>query len=337
MGYSLGITIPTAKLGPWTEPSEDPQTRFKAFWKSFDKNDATLRQSPSDKANKGNEYPLAERQFFRYRPMNARELALLTRFVVGQKVTKACKVPTMLDGDTVMKGPFRPTAKVLALVFHRSRQFKAWGDKAFLPWEVVQDPETNHFYLSTVNMGKLPEEVVWDLYYQYENKGNAKALTHGPLFGWKLPRIREGSVERDRGGVSRVSDEIAARGDVPRKMWFGIMYHLLVRYVLRGGDTGFWNFINGIGIDFEEVRGFKGTKPVSLYASLFSGKRAIPAIVRRKAQSYLEEDREALLKRFKKYVRPSKDTVFETPNETRRARWMYKLLKEGPLFDPSDK
>jgi len=318
-----GDTILTSSLGDWTAPSRPIPEILKDWKMAFDDTSSLPLVGKTKAKSKRNEYPTEAQRNYHYRSMNKGERRMIDekRFVYGQRVTSKHKALTMLDGERVMKGPIDPKKPMLALIYYRCLKLKEWGDDASVWWEIVQHPVTKALYLSTPNLGLLPERVVYKTVYHFD-------LPSGEVHirGWCLPRITE-TVERDRGGVSRAIDELRCRGTLPSEMWRDLFYHLLLRWVIKGGDTGLWNVINGYGIDFEEERGDpkEGQTPTTLYSLLMETKRKPKKEHEPEIRAEVEKWRSFLKEKW--HANFTSSTVFSTTGEKARAALAETLLE----------
>jgi len=325
-------TIRTSSLGDWTKPSTEVvfgahisaplfvrRTEMLVnFYDTFGDTPPPLHGRTKPKSSKTNEYPTEEQRTYGFRLMTAGERRMIDeeKFVYGQRVTSKHKALTMLDGDRVMKGPIDPKKPMLALLYYRCQKLKEWGDVASVLWDIVQHPVTKKMYISTPNLGFLPENVEYKTVYHFGD-------VH--IRGWCLPRITD-TVERQRGGVSRGIDEMRCRQILPSVMWRDLFYHLLLRWVIKGGDTGLWNVINGCGIDFEEERGDpkEGQTPTTLYSLLMETKRKPKASYVPHIKEEVEKWRSFLKEKWLLYF--TEDTVFSTKGEKDRAALVESLL-----------
>ena len=221
--------IDTISLGPWTQPTGNLRVVFQAFYASFGAIDGF-----SECDDKQREYPLSNKYGWRYptdKEVGYLKITETEKRIVAQNIRasslnhKAC---TILFGDSVIKGPYSPKKSMLALVYERFKRHKDFGDEWFIPWDIIKYKD--HMYLISPNIGRLSPQVHWGQYF----KGRCAWMA-------MESEVIDGRTE-------------LSKGDLGTK-WFGLLYHFLIRYLLRGGDSGLHNTINGLGIDFEDIRG----------------------------------------------------------------------------------
>ena len=129
------------------------------------------------------EYP--RESCFGYRLASPNEQKMIQHPIIfGQQSTSRSKPNTLLAGkhstpDVVLKGPYSPDKpgllRKLQRTYEMCRDLFFFGDRSFVPWEIIQFGKD--FYLSSPNVGRLPEKVVWGPVNQWEQ-----------LMGWKPSR-----------------------------------------------------------------------------------------------------------------------------------------------------
>jgi hypothetical protein len=152
--------------------------------------------------------------------------------IYGQKITSSWKPITYLTENYVYKGPYCSSRiNIPYKTVERYNKFRLYGDEAILQQEIVLD-EKDSPYLRSPNLGSWPPETVME-----EVK---KGLT-GRIVIRNSMRVFQGTELIDRNELD----------------WFRALYHFMIRFILGVGDSGFWNYINNYGIDYEENRNFK--------------------------------------------------------------------------------
>lgn len=281
------------------------ERHFAEFYNTFNAINMQILKEQHVRESGGikDEWPSAinSRGFF-YRDMTDEDVSNLKNYIIGQKVTSKSKKVTRLTKKWVYKGPFKYDDLALRLVDRRSHLFKQFGDKAFVP-NMILKHRNGEFWLKMPNLGKLPEtEQTWYLPGDRETIG-------------KVAIRNDKYVEE---GVVRASEEIMVNGDLPEEMWFPLLYHFSLRYILRAGDTGIWNVINGKGIDFEDMR--KDYTPTNAIDALFFKKssKGVMELVKKYVNIYKKD----LANRIE-------ENVFSgIPSEEKRKKLLIKLLRK---------
>lgn len=196
---------------------------------------------------------------------------------VAQTVTAIHKKPVLLSCYTVFKGPFKSTDVALCLAMERCDFFVGAGCKAFVPVKLYHYRNPNgdiDYYICSPNVGDVPEHTEHQRYLPRNHP--AYESTFGDVIQRETQAefTQYGCTRRERGGVSRASDELALRGNLSERDWKHLIYYFLLCYIKRVGDCGLWNVVNARGIDYHEVRKKEtdATRPACLYDTLFSKK-----------------------------------------------------------------
>ena len=138
-----------------------------------------------------------------------------------------------------------------------------------------------------------------------------------------LAKVAIRPIKRKKNDVVRAQEEFKENGKLPDKEWEGLLYHFIVRYVLRVADTGLWNVINGKGIDYEEERKQKNIN--HLFDTFFSKKPSKDlAIELDRAVKLVKSN---LIKKIKECMLPELEK-FGDKLELERGKNIYKLIKE---------
>ena len=217
--------------------------------------------------------------------------------IYGQKVTASWKPLTYITQHWIYKGPYKGKRQYIPdLVVQRYQRLLQLGDQAVFP-QIKIIGNDGYPYLKTPNIGtKWPPQTTVDVVDSGTN-----------LVG----RI----VDRNSMGIYQ-GDQLIGMEQID---WEKYLYHMILRYILNFGDSGYWNYINNYGIDYEENRTISKSKPTDIL-QVISNK---PITRYREAHlQYSKQLASQLLQRINQFVLPHVNGV-----ELQRTQTVIDLLR----------
>jgi hypothetical protein len=221
--------------------------------------------------------------------------------IYGQKVTASWKPKTYLTQRWVYKGPY--TGKRVMIPTNteaRYRKFKLYGDDAAMSQEVVEGPD-QQVYLRSPNIGEKWPPIT------------TVANVTGEIIGRIADRISM--------GVYQGKDLI----DLHKMDWERCLYHFMVRYIINAGDSGYYNYLNNYGIDYEEDRTPDKKKPENIVQIMFKKKPSEK--YEQATQQAIRQHANTLKAKIETLVLP-----IVTGEELKRTHLVLSLLDGGTTF-----
>ena len=215
-------------------------------------------------------------------------------FIYGQKVTAIWKPITYITKDWVYKGPYiGKREKIPQSIIDRYNKFKEYGDTAALKQEIININEKK--FIRSKNIGT-----------KWPPKTNIDKVTK---------EITGRIVERESMGIYQGSQLI----ENSKIEWFKCIYHFLIRYIINAGDSGYWNYINNYGIDYEEERSEQTQIPSNIIRVMF---------IKNLNKKFVEPTQNAINIYKKELIEKLEKIVTEDTREKKRIKLVISLLKK---------